>query len=156
MAAKGGAPTKFTPEVRAKIIKALATGNDRTTACAVADISARCLINWMNRGRRPRPNNKEDKPFVQFLHDVKKAEEKAVAIAVRNIRVQGRKQWTAFAWWLERKFPERWGDQKKLVAELKQQLEQMGKIIDGLAPKAAEASKEETAPARRTGKRRGK
>ena len=38
--------------------------------------------------------------------------------AVKKIRDEGDKNWTANAWYLERKFPEKWGRRDKLTQEI--------------------------------------
>jgi len=66
----------------------------------------------MSRGR------KGEEPFVSFVSAVKKAERDAEALAVKAIRTAGKKNWTAYAWWLERKFPEAWGKDTELLREI--------------------------------------
>jgi len=38
--------------------------------------------------------------------------------AVSGIMAAGRRNWTAYAWYLERKFPDRWGRKDKLQQEI--------------------------------------
>jgi hypothetical protein len=61
---------------------------------------------------------KGDVPFVAFAAALKKAERKAEGRMVGVIRKAGRTNWTAAAWYLERKFPESWGKDTEILREM--------------------------------------
>lgn len=104
--------TKWNEERQRSIIEDLADGQTRACAASRAGISERTFRYWISRG------NKGVVPFVAFVAAVKKAERDAEAEAVKEIRLAGKKNWTAYAWWLERKFPESWGKDTELLREI--------------------------------------
>ena len=106
----------LTPEVRKRILKAIAGGNTRTTAAAYAGITYSALRKWIQRGRRAAQG---DEPFVALVAEISQKEAEAVAEAVKTVRLAGKKTWQALAWWLERKIPEEWSLDRELAAELK-------------------------------------
>lgn len=91
----GGRPTKYTPEVVNKIVKTIEAGNYAVVAAKCAGIAEDTFYDWL-----------KNKPGFSEL--VKKAESGAERESVDKIR-SCQKGWQAHAWWLERKFPERWG-----------------------------------------------
>jgi heptaprenylglyceryl phosphate synthase len=111
--------TKFDPDRAKSILADLATGNTRACAAGRAGVTDRTLRNWIARGKRGK------KPFVSFVSAVKKAERDAEAFAVRSIVAAGRKNWTAHAWWLERKFPEDWSTNRAEVRALRKDVSEM-------------------------------
>lgn len=96
-----GRPTKL-PEVGPVLIEAVQRGNYFETAARLAGISERTLYNWIERGEAG------DDGFAEFLHALKKAEAEAEDAALQVVKSmpQG---WQANAWWLERRFPSRYG-----------------------------------------------
>jgi len=117
--------TKFDEDRQRRILKDLADGQTRACAAARAGISESTLQKWMARGR------KGEEPFDTFVTAVKKAERDAEAVAVGEIRKAGKKNWTAYAWWLERKYPQSWGKDSDKIREalklLKELSERPGK-----------------------------
>ena len=102
------------PEVRADLLKHIAEGLPRTTACALVGVTDRTLRRWVARGKAG------ESPFKSFLSDLKKAESQAIADRVKCIKVAMDKgNWQAAAWLLERLHYELFGDQSKEFAKLK-------------------------------------
>jgi len=99
---KVGRPTKFTPETRKKILWALRLGNFRRTAAEYAGISERTLADWLAKGEA------DDGEHAAFLDDVLEAEQAAEVRALGVIQQAATRDWKAAAWFLERKFPERY------------------------------------------------
>ena len=94
-------PTKLTPDVRDRIATMIQAGAYAEQAARAAGISASSYYSWMERGERP---------FSEFSETIKTAE--AVAEQERVSRIQEAADagtWQAAAWWLERRFPGRWG-----------------------------------------------
>ncbi len=111
-----GRPSKLAPEVQAKIVQALAGGNYRNVAAGYAGITAKTLIDWMNRGEVDEAND-DSTPFRAFRKSVLEAEEKAHVRAVALIQKHAEKDPKAAQWWLERKHPDQWGRKDKLSLE---------------------------------------
>jgi len=94
-----GAPTYLTPETTASLVQSLSIGNHLTTACDYTGISRRTVAYWMARGRKeearieamrteevdddPLPS---EAPFLQFLHDVMRAQAAGETYAVATLR----------------------------------------------------------------------
>ena len=114
-----GRPTKLTPQVQARIVQAIVGGNDITVAAAYAGIGKTTFYEWLERGRkeaarlaassRAKPKDSET-PFAEFADAIQKAQADAETRNVALIAKAAQEgTWTAAAWWLERKYPERWG-----------------------------------------------
>src|SRR6185437_6725254 len=110
METKIGRPTKLTPKLQIEICTSLATGAYVETAAALHGINKQTLYDWLKRG------NKGEEPYVGFLDAVKRAEAASEQAALMKIVEAGEdpKNWTAHAWRLERKHPDRWGRRDKV------------------------------------------
>lgn len=101
-----GRPTKFTEEVRAKILLAVRGGNYIETAAAYAGINKDTFYNWMNIAESP----DAPKEYSEFYDAIKEA--RAMA-EVRSVALIGDAAnggaWQAAAWYLERSYPARFG-----------------------------------------------
>lgn len=109
-------PSKLTPEVQKRIIDAIRAGNYAAQAARSAGIGSSTFYRWMEQGAT------EDAPqeLREFRDSVKKAEAEAEVAAVAIIRREAQNgTWQAAAWYLERKYADRWGRQDRL----KQQVE---------------------------------
>jgi transposase len=104
---RAGRKTKLTPKAQELICSLIASGNYASVAASAAGISEQTFYSWMERGR-----NKEKK-FLEFLEAIKKAESDAETYRVGRIVAASAEHWTAAAWWLERKFPDRWGRKER-------------------------------------------
>ena len=130
--------TKLTPERQKTIVDAIRGGCYFVTACQLAGIDDKTGYRWLS-DQRPM--------YREFRDAVKNAEAAAEAERVLRIRqaATGGKQttrrtikiypngtqeitetteiaepnWTADAWFLERKFPARWGKQEKIQQEIR-------------------------------------
>ena len=100
----GGRPTLWTPEVKQKILSSIANGNFNYIAAQSAGVSYSLLKQWMARGRK-----EEVGEFREFLAALMVAATKAETEAVSRIMEAGRKEPKYLMWWLERKYPQRWG-----------------------------------------------
>jgi hypothetical protein len=87
-------------------VSVIAAGNFPTTAARACGVAESAFMNWMRLGREGK-----DPEYAEFVEQVKAAENQAEASAVGRINaaMQDPKLWTAAAWFLERKFPDRWG-----------------------------------------------
>lgn len=107
-------PTVLTPEVQATILDALRRGNYLSTACEVAGIAYRTLLYWKDQER-----------FADFFTSIKKYERISEASALEDLS-RGNPGWQARAWFLERRFPNRWARKEPAKS---------GKDSDQSAPK---------------------
>ena len=89
-------PTKYSEELAAAICKDIERGNTIRVAYTVNGVPERTFYDWVER-------------YPQFAQAVKVAESKAESLHVGNIvREATAGQWTASAWWLERRRHDDW------------------------------------------------
>lgn len=109
---KMGRPTKLTPEMQGRIVDAIRAGNYLDTAAAYAGINRGTLHDWLKKGR----GKNARKPFSAFVEAVDEAMAVAEVRFVAHIATaaQDPKHWTASAWMLERRHPDRWGRRERV------------------------------------------
>ena len=90
-----GAIGKYCPEIVKKIADCIAKGNYANVACALSGIADSTYYAWL-----------ADKSKPEFLDAIKEAEAQAEATALAAI--QSDPSWQSKAWYLERKFKDRW------------------------------------------------
>lgn len=141
-----GRGTKFDDDRARRILADLAAGLTRDCASERNGITGRTLRRWLAAGRKG-GKSKQAVALMSFLSGVKKAERDAEArnIAIVQKAAQGgqvverktvtrtkrdgttetevtekysRGEWTAAAWWSERKFPESWGKDTEILREI--------------------------------------
>jgi hypothetical protein len=144
---------KLTPEIHAAVVRDIAAGVPREHAAERASIHRATLFRWLARGRKDRAG-----PYRDLCDAVKRAEADALAASVARIRraAQGgqvierttttttRKdgssttkvvermtagQWTADAWWLERRHPDEFAGNRHEAKELREQLKALLKLV---------------------------
>lgn len=94
------ASTKFN-KVKDVLIEALRAGMPKSQACALCGIRRETLYHWLKRGENG------EAEYVNISNAIKKAQAEFVDTAIKKIKEAGdNKQWTAYAWLLERLFPE--------------------------------------------------
>jgi transposase len=108
------APTKLTPELQEKILRQLRFGSYVETAAECAGITRKAFYEWMKKGERGL------KPYAAFCTAVNHALADAEVRDLATILKASQKDWTAAAWRLERRYPEKYGrrDRMKLDAEV--------------------------------------
>lgn len=112
-------PTKCTKELTRKICKAIEAGNYPETAAVISGLPARTFYRWMKKGRESKSKRGI---YWQFWQSVKKAENFAEAYFLQVIRKSAegdaengvKRNWQSAAWYLERKYPEKWGRKERL------------------------------------------
>ena len=99
-----GAPTKLTEETAKIILEVIGQGAYLRTACQAAGISEDSLILWRKKGEAG------EEPYHGFSVALKQAEANNVTRRLARIEaaaIEG--NWTADAWYLERRYPDEWG-----------------------------------------------
>jgi len=91
--AKTGRPSKYKPELVERIYHYIEAGLNDEDAALLAGISLQTFYTW-----------KKEKP--EFSEGIKKAKARFKEAGIKNIREAAKKDWKAWAWLLERKFPE--------------------------------------------------
>ena len=95
---------KYSKEIIDELLKYIEAGNYVTTACECVGLSRETFYEWL------KDETKSD------ISDtiIQKAKSKAIARNVAVIQVAEKKNWTASAWFLERKKSEDWGRKDKV------------------------------------------
>lgn len=96
------AKSKLTPELETRICELIKDGLCIRSVCNVLRISKSSFYNWRSTK-------------VAFLDSTKKAESESELEIIKLIREAAKKNWQAGAWYLERKFPDRWGRKEHLT-----------------------------------------
>ena len=100
--AKAGRPSKLTPELTEKIVSLLAEGNYVETVCNYVGLSKETFYRWL-------------KTNPEFSNAIKQALAKAEVEALRKLKKTPDKHaWANIAWFLERRFPDKWGKKDHL------------------------------------------
>lgn len=95
-----GRPSPY-EEKKDLILQVIREGNYQVTAAKVAGIHPDTLIEWK-------------KKYPDFSDAIKAAEAEAEISALQMVRAHSAGNWQAAAWYLERKFPERFGKVDRL------------------------------------------
>lgn len=122
--AKRGRPSKLTPDLRARLLAAIRGGNYRQTACQWVGIDYTTFARWMRESKAD-----PDGPHGPLYQEVLEAETAAEIQAVANLVKAGRDDPKLTQWWLERKFPERWGSQTKAIRDLEKRVAELQRQI---------------------------
>ncbi len=112
---KQGRKSKLDKDRQDKLLKAIRVGNDKKVACALAGISEATLYRWLEQSNQKNASEQ----LREFRELFERSEAEAEVLKVSRIaQAADNGRWQAAAWWLERKHPERWGQQTKIKAEL--------------------------------------
>jgi len=102
-------PRLLTPEVQKVICEAIEAAANLEIAAQAAGIGARTLDEWLHHGRNElRENPDAEGPCANFVRAVTVASATFEIDCLAMIQGAAPKNWTAAAWLLERKFPERY------------------------------------------------
>jgi transposase len=128
-----GRPTDLTPEVVADAARLLPTVLYLSTVADYIGVHRTTVQRWLRRGREeekrlrnPRAKSKPSEAlYLQFRIAHKKALAAGEIRAAGVIRKAASEHWQAAAWILERRFPERWGRDRSILAELVKQVKEL-------------------------------
>jgi transposase len=103
-------PSKLSPELQEKVAGLIRAGNTVEIAAEASGISEATFYAWMARGER---SGKADAPYRAFRDAVEQAKAGGEAMLVTRIaKAAADGSWSAAAWLLERRSPERWTTNK--------------------------------------------
>lgn len=102
-------PRALTIDVQRKIIELLAAGNYLQVACEASGLTYDCFRHWQKRWEQDDPIAQE---FADFFKAIKVAVSHGECKALGDVR-HGQQGWQSAAWFLERRFPNRWGKQER-------------------------------------------
>jgi hypothetical protein len=100
------------PETVATLETSLRLGTSILAACGLAGISRETFYAWMDRGERD-----PDGPYGDFFRRIRRAQAEPQQALVARVRAaaQDPKHYGAATWMLERRWPEEWGENKKVT-----------------------------------------
>ncbi len=124
--AKRGRPPAITPEAQTKFFNAIKGGNYREIAAEWAGIPRSTLNLWIANGKKRTP----EPIYKQFLDTLLEAERSAEILCVGRVMTATAEDVRAAQWFLERKFPERWGSDRRELRELRKALSDLLKAVD--------------------------
>jgi hypothetical protein len=145
-----GRPSQFTDENQKVIIKTVGLGCSYVDACRCARISYETFRGWMAEGRRDIEARKAS-AFAAFFGDIKKAESDLKSKALEGIQLAATTTWTAWAWIMERKFPDEWSLQRGEIRQLTRITEEQAKQIADLKAALGQAKQDTTSPEKESG-----
>lgn len=119
------APRKLTEAKIEAVAAIILQGNFRQTAAKLVGVDPATLSRWMKLGRRY-----PDGLYGKLNQVVLRAEAAAEGRAVDAIMAAGRAGEVKYlCWWLERKFPQRWGRHRGELYELRRQVRELERLV---------------------------
>jgi hypothetical protein len=135
---KMGRPTECTPEAIEKIAATVEEGLSLADAAALNGLDENTLKLWQKNARQGR------EPYSSFLTAVTRARANAKRKAVGGVRsgtmMNGKADWKAEAWWLERFYPGEFGPQQVVAVKVEQELEKVVDRLEAVRAKLGEES----------------
>lgn len=122
-----GRPSTLSDEHESELVRLIRAGNYLDTAAALAGLHQDTVRVWMRKGAKAKRGR-----YREFFMAVKEAEAFAENSALVRLRAAGRKNWKAEAWYLERKFPAKWGRWERVTHDVPPEV---GETRDMLARK---------------------
>lgn len=110
-------------ELASKLIEA---GNTIQTIFGALGISKQTWYNWLHKGE-----NAKSGMYRELWEEVQKAESRAETRYVSIIAKAAPENWQAAAWWLERKYPERWARKDRFAFENNDGIKIVIEKVDG-------------------------
>ncbi len=131
-----GNPTIITPDIVDEFERLLPTVAYIETVADLLGISRITWRTWVKWGRQEVMRLEKDSSaipvphlslYVDFYYAFKRGMAAYQARNLHNISERAPDQWQASAWLLERRFPEKYGDQRHEIAEIKKQVAELEK-----------------------------
>lgn len=122
-----GRPPKISEEIILGICELIQEGNFLLVACRRYGLSQRTVYRWMLNGKKF-----PDGLYGLFRQMTQEAQAVAEVEAVKMIMAVGRTiDPRQLNWWLERKFPQRWGRYRGELTELKKEIRALRRMLQG-------------------------
>jgi hypothetical protein len=127
---KRGPKPKLTPELTRGIIEYIKKGNHRSVAAKRFGLGISTLRAWLKTGREHTVLDFQNSLYRQLLAGILEAEVEVETRAVNSILLAGQvEDPRLLCWYLERKYPERWGKYVGELRELQRELAELRKMI---------------------------
>ncbi len=112
-----GRNSLLTPALQAQICDSVRAGNWLETAAHAVAVTPESISHWKLRGHQDLSDGRGNSIYARFVQALTRAEADAEAASVARIRKAGQKDWRAEAWYLERRYPERWVARQNFTLE---------------------------------------
>jgi hypothetical protein len=99
-------------------------------AAPACGIDRRTVYGWLEVGRMDVAGGRTDTLHAGFVQAVEKARGRAMVQATKEVRLAGRKDWRASAWYLARVAPDLFGERIEVDARAEAHLERLGDPAD--------------------------
>lgn len=109
---KVGCPSKFTEEVKEKLLYAISKGAPYELACDYAGITYSCLKEWKIKG-----DSEKYPEFAAFLAKLKEARGQTALVWLEKIDEAMAQSWQAAAWKLERRFYKYYSNHAQMIEQ---------------------------------------
>lgn len=136
-----GRPASLTWEMIARVVLFVRAGNFRETSAVAAGLRLGNFRRWMRQGKAALRDDgtavpKTHQVYVDLYKAVIEAE-KMAEIDMVKVVVDASKQEPEHAkWYLERKFPDRWGRNNYELKQLRKQVASLGRIIEAISERS--------------------
>ncbi len=101
-------PSKLTPDVQTRLVRALSAGNYYEAACSYAGITYMTFRRWIERGQEATSG-----PYREFCDAVTRAEAEAEIRTVAEWQKKVPEDWKAARDFLARRYPDRWSSKER-------------------------------------------
>ena len=105
--------TKLNDKLQSEICKYIEAGSYIKVACQAVGIDEQTYYDWLQKAERDK-KRKVVSIYTQFAQSAKKAEAKAEVKNIAIIEKAAIDTWQAAAWYLERKYRNRWGQRSEI------------------------------------------
>lgn len=124
------------------IADAVAAGNYLNVAAQYAGLPPDTVYQWIHRGRAAIERGQRATKYAKFVIAIDQAMAAAEMNHVEIIESASGRSWAAAAWWLERRYPGRWGKKPRVLEEA-QERGDLSDLIDQAMERRAQKKKEE-------------
>lgn len=111
VASMGGRPTRYSDALGDRICMWIAGGMPIATSCMQEGIGRATFYDWKARAKVG------EEPFATFFRAVDQALARSEVAVMQSVVAAARENWKAGAWWLERRFPKRYGQRQHVKLE---------------------------------------
>lgn len=110
-------PSKLSPEIQEKLIRAIKTGCPFATACDYANLDYSTFRRWLIKGEKQGAGR-----FREFYDAVRRAESGLEVKLIAQWHQSAETDWRAACEFLSRRFPDRWSPTQKFQVQLEAEL----------------------------------
>lgn len=141
-----GRPPRLNADLIRRAADLIGAGLPAASVAARLEVAATTYGRWLASGRKAekqsldpqaQPLTPKQVLYLEFLRAHKKAEACAEHRWLARIECASESNWTAAAWILERRHPDRWGSQRRELNELRKQLGELSAQLAQLTAKGA-------------------